>query len=1742
MAPKVKHMGSKGKGKRVCDDKYDEDKSGSRKKRKNPGVLKFFEDEADLHDFDSSDDSDLEKFFMEEGFDDEPTVNNEPAKAFNLPVLPKEEDINDEEFHKMMEERYKPGSGFVTYAEDGFEAKRLADRNFHIPSAKDPTIWKVKCLAGRERQSAFCLMQKFVDVQSLGTKLKIISAFTLEHFKGFIFIEADKQCDINEACKGLSSIYSTRVAPIPQNEVSHLLSIRNKYNGISVGMWARVKNGNYKGDLAQVVAVNEARKKATIKLLPRIDLRSMADKIGSGGTVKKGAIPAPRLMNPSELEEFRPLIQYRRDRDTGMVFEVLDSLMLKDGYLFKKVSIDSLSYCAIVPTEEELLKFKPSEVNESDDRGWLMQLYGEQKKKQTIKTGKGDAKGEGSSSSGASSFELFDLVCFGRKDFGLVIDMEKDGYYKILKNGKEGSELVTLEQKDLKSGSIDKKFTALDQRMKVISINDTVKVLEGPFKDRQGIVRHVYRGTVFLYDENETENSGYFCSKAEMCEKIKLSVDASNEKVVFLNNGHSHLFTPPCLSFATLLLPIHYYALGFEDFPSSPKSPLSPKKPWQARENSSKFNGGEKDGMFTIGQTLRIRIGPLKGYICRVIAIRYSDVTVKLDSQQKVLTVKSEHLAEVRGKSSSMYTRYFCVIVNHLCKCLYFFTVCHSRRTCSDVLFFSFKSEDPGSSSFKPFDLLGNDGGSGDWTDRAGPSVEGDGWNAGGLSAGSAWETKLTSNQNSSADEKAVGNSGWAKAEDGWNKAAEKTGSGSGASDSWGKRIASSGDHAAASKDAGDSWGQAKLELGIPVGSSNDAAASWAKSKELNDNQDSWKKSAPRDKGKDVIGAPNWKYNSSSVGEDCWGKGKDVVTAGGSTWGKFVGSEDKGTGEGVQKDCWDKTAEKWIINDVPCGSNPNQNNSTPAAEKPTGGWGKTGGSWSQSRAENTDEESGWKKAKVVSGSQNVDQGYSRNANEAATAWDKGGSCNQDQTDSWNKPEDFAGNGGAWNKQDVGSSWAKQDGGSSWGKQDGGSSWGKQDGGSSRGKLEGGSSWGKQDGGAAWGKEDGGRPFFEGRGTGGRRGRGGGRGGRDQFGRGRSLEQSPSSGWSKESQENNDQAGGWGKPKAFDVGGEDGWKKQNASAGAHGSSLNQGWGADKESGNKWNSVDPSVGNSSSAYGEAGGIGDQGGRNKRETPGENQNNGWKGKASDLGGNLSSGNSSWDTPRVSHEKSSGWNQKSGEVVKTDEQWDHGNGWSGKKIDGDSTSGWSQNVGLKGVANDTGGNQDSNRGRSSDWNSGPSDLGRNQDLNCGKKVNWNSGSSDAGGDQDSGEDQTENGDKSSNWNSRSGDAGNQHSNWGKNGNRYSGSSDTGGNQDSDWGKNSSWNSGSGELNQDSSWGKKSNWNSGGADTNQDSGWGKKSGWNSGNAFGTDEAQTENFRNRASGGSWGGFGGRDGSDRGGFQGRGRGDSDRGGFGGRGRSDRGGYGRRGRYDRGGVGGRGGYDRGGFGVTGRGRREWNNSNDSGEDQLNWKKEGNNNGEGWKTNDGAGSWNQRGGDKDHRQSWTSGGGGTSNQSSRWNSKVSSWNQTAENKDAGCGNNFAGSWSKGTPSTDKTGASQANNWKSSDVSGWGQRSGWNQSIPTTEEPKGTNDHGGDWSKASGVGAQTGDWNNKRPGWNGRTDSGNGGDAGDEAKAWNQSKDTIEGTNGGGEPTDSWGGASAAAAVQSSWGKGGDQNGRGW
>ncbi|KAH0861608.1 hypothetical protein HID58_089869 [Brassica napus] len=414
-------------------------------KRKKPGVLQFFEESAEVGYYGGSSDEECDMDDLFNDMEDEPEVETSgkddkggKGKGSSSFVFPKEEEMNEDDYDRMMEERYKPGSGFVRYAAD--DVKSSIEMDALVPTAHDPPIWKIKCAIGREKHSVFCLMHKFVELRKIGTKLRILSVFFVEHVKGFIFIEADKEQDVLEACMSLNGIYATRMMLLPKSEAPHLLTVQRKTKTFSEGTWARIKSGKYKGDLAQVVAVSDTRGKALIKLIPRIDIAALTQKYGGGVAVQKGLNPAPRLISSSELEEFRPIIQVRRDRDTGMTFEHLDSLMLKDGFVYKKVSLDSLTSCGVKPSKEEILKFTPLEEKETGDVEWISEIYGEEKKKKkSIPAGKGvekgeasgGGKGEGSSESQSeSSHELYNLVCFSRKDFGLIVgvDDKGDGY------------------------------------------------------------------------------------------------------------------------------------------------------------------------------------------------------------------------------------------------------------------------------------------------------------------------------------------------------------------------------------------------------------------------------------------------------------------------------------------------------------------------------------------------------------------------------------------------------------------------------------------------------------------------------------------------------------------------------------------------------------------------------------------------------------------------------------------------------------------------------------------------------------------------------------------------------------------------------------------------------------------------------------------------------------------------------------------------------------------------------------------------------------------------------------------------------------------------------------------------------------------------------------------------------------------------------------------------------------------
>ncbi|GJM86996.1 hypothetical protein PR202_ga02906 [Eleusine coracana subsp. coracana] len=152
-------------------------------------------------------------------------------------------DIDHDEFARQIRDRYKRPS----HSDYGEEAPDVEQQAL-LPSVKDPKLWMVKCAIGHERETAACLMQKFIDRQDL----QIRSVVTLEHLKNYIYVEAEKESHVKE-----------------------------------------------------VVDVDNVSQKVTVKLIPRIDLQLLANKLdGREAVKKKSFVLAPRFFSVNEARCF----------------------------------------------------------------------------------------------------------------------------------------------------------------------------------------------------------------------------------------------------------------------------------------------------------------------------------------------------------------------------------------------------------------------------------------------------------------------------------------------------------------------------------------------------------------------------------------------------------------------------------------------------------------------------------------------------------------------------------------------------------------------------------------------------------------------------------------------------------------------------------------------------------------------------------------------------------------------------------------------------------------------------------------------------------------------------------------------------------------------------------------------------------------------------------------------------------------------------------------------------------------------------------------------------------------------------------------------------------------------------------------------------------------------------------------------------------------------------------------------
>uniref|UniRef100_A0ACD5Z5R6 Uncharacterized protein n=1 Tax=Avena sativa TaxID=4498 RepID=A0ACD5Z5R6_AVESA len=369
------------------EDEDDEDYGGGGKggkRRKRASIL--IDDMAQVDDdVEEEEDGEYEAGFIDDD-DDRPDNIDENRMSSRRHSVPMDEEDDTDMILRHLARKYGKQSESDSVEEDFTEF----DQQALLPSVKDPKLWMVKCAIGHERETAICLMQKFIDRQDLQIK----SVVALEHLKNYIYVEAEKEAHVKEACKGLRNIFaSAKITLVPTKEMTDVLSVTTKSCDLSSDTWVRVKLGIYKGDLAKVVDVDDVNQKVTVKLIPRIDLQALTDKLanklnGLKVEKKKSFVPPPRLFSVGEAREMNIPVERRRHRDSGEYFEVVDGLMFEDGFLRKTVSIKSISTHNVHPSLDELEKFRRVGDDINDDVASLSTLFTNRKKGHFMK---GDA-------------------------------------------------------------------------------------------------------------------------------------------------------------------------------------------------------------------------------------------------------------------------------------------------------------------------------------------------------------------------------------------------------------------------------------------------------------------------------------------------------------------------------------------------------------------------------------------------------------------------------------------------------------------------------------------------------------------------------------------------------------------------------------------------------------------------------------------------------------------------------------------------------------------------------------------------------------------------------------------------------------------------------------------------------------------------------------------------------------------------------------------------------------------------------------------------------------------------------------------------------------------------------------------------------------------------------------------------------------------------------------------------------
>lgn len=214
-------------------------------------------------------------------------------------------------------------------------------------------------------------------------------------------------------------------------------------------------------------------------------------------------------------------------------------------------------------------------------------------------------------------FNYGDLVQLDPQTVGVIVRLEKENLQILTQQGRVRpykSQAVT------KKSESTKKAVALDKDNNPIHVKDQVTVIDGPFKGKSAVVKHIYRSYVFLHSKSVIEQGGMFVCKSRLMQVIGSSGNQNVATGFAAPGGLNAGFMSPRIA--------------------SPQHPTQKEPGGMMPMGNSPFGGRDRQSTALFGKTIRIVKGPYKGHVGIVKDAKQGNARVELHSACTTITVQ----------------------------------------------------------------------------------------------------------------------------------------------------------------------------------------------------------------------------------------------------------------------------------------------------------------------------------------------------------------------------------------------------------------------------------------------------------------------------------------------------------------------------------------------------------------------------------------------------------------------------------------------------------------------------------------------------------------------------------------------------------------------------------------------------------------------------------------------------------------------------------------------------------------------------------------------------------------------------------------------------------------------------------------------------------------------------------------------------------------------------------------------